>query len=251
MRDEALPRSPPPKPRIRRRLAAQPWPDLPPRSAAARSIGSPPPSPAREPSVGGQSRHYAEDRSRWRRCSKNSMPCWATTIPSSRRSWKRSAFAFRPVLTLDGSDDAWTETGLTLDGAFTVETWVRLAPGIGNEDGILGAPGQLDINFYDAKLRVWVGGAVHDAIIAKKPITPDLWTHVAVDPRRARAFQNLPRRRARSGRNPNPLRKDSRTSASDGPARKAAPRGAQRIPHLESRAHRGRDRPQISIAAFR
>ena len=87
---------------------------------------------------------------------------------------------FRPVLALDGSDNAFTDPDLTLDGPFTVETWVRLDAGIGNQDGILGAPDQLDINFYDAKLRVWVGGGAHDAIIAKKPVVPDLWTHVAV-----------------------------------------------------------------------
>jgi len=89
------------------------------------------------------------------------------------------ASLFRPVLTLNGSDDAWSETGLTLDGPFTVECWVRLDPGIGNADGILGSPGQLDLNFYQAKFRVWVGGGIHDAIVSKKPITPNLWTHVA------------------------------------------------------------------------
>jgi putative membrane-bound dehydrogenase-like protein len=87
---------------------------------------------------------------------------------------------FKPVLALNGQDDAWTETGLTLEGPFTVECWVRLDPGIDNNDGILGSPGQLDINFYDSKLRVWVGGTIHDAIISKKPMTPDIWTHVAV-----------------------------------------------------------------------
>jgi putative membrane-bound dehydrogenase-like protein len=87
---------------------------------------------------------------------------------------------FKPVLRLNGEDNAWAETGLTLEGPFTVECWVRLDPGIDNNDGILGSPGQLDINFYDAKLRVWVGGGVNDAIISKKPMTPDIWTHVAV-----------------------------------------------------------------------
>lgn len=87
---------------------------------------------------------------------------------------------FKPVLSLNGKDDAWTETGLSLEGPFTVECWIRLDPGIDNNDGILGSPGQLDINFYDAKLRVWVGGGVNDAIVSKKPMTPDVWTHVAV-----------------------------------------------------------------------
>jgi putative membrane-bound dehydrogenase-like protein len=89
------------------------------------------------------------------------------------------AALFRPVLLLNGSDDAWTETGLTLDGPFTAECWVRLDAGIDNNDGILGSPGQLDINFFAATLRVWVGG-LHDVIISKKPMTADLWTHVAV-----------------------------------------------------------------------
>jgi putative membrane-bound dehydrogenase-like protein len=87
---------------------------------------------------------------------------------------------FRPVLALDGSEAAWTETGLPLDGPFTVESWVRLDPGIDNNDGLLGASGKLDINFSGARLRVWVGGGVNDAVVSKKPMTPDLWTHVAV-----------------------------------------------------------------------
>ena len=45
---------------------------------------------------------------------------------------------------LNGADNAWSETNITLDGAFTVETWVKLDPGIDNSDGILGAPGLLD-----------------------------------------------------------------------------------------------------------
>ena len=87
---------------------------------------------------------------------------------------------FRPVLVLDGVDESWVDSDITLDGAFTVECWVRLDPGIGNEDGILGAPGVLDINFHDSRFRVWVSGGLHDVIIANKPITPNVWTHVAV-----------------------------------------------------------------------
>ena len=86
---------------------------------------------------------------------------------------------FRPVLALDGSDEAWAETTLNFPGAMTVETWVRLAPNIGNADGILCVPGVLDLNFYDAKFRVFAGPQIADAVISKKPIAPDLWTHVA------------------------------------------------------------------------
>jgi putative heme-binding domain-containing protein len=72
------------------------------------------------------------------------------------------------------------DSDITLEGPFTVETWVKLDPGIDNNDGILGAPGVLDMNFFGGQFRVWVGGNIHDAIIAKKKLVPDLWTHVAV-----------------------------------------------------------------------
>jgi putative heme-binding domain-containing protein len=90
------------------------------------------------------------------------------------------ASLFRPALRLNGEDNAWTETGLTLDGPFTVETWVKLDPGIDNNDGILGAPGALDMNFFGGQFRVWVGGGTHDAIVAKKKTVADVWTHLAV-----------------------------------------------------------------------
>jgi putative heme-binding domain-containing protein len=86
---------------------------------------------------------------------------------------------FRPALRLNGEDNAWSETDLTLDGAFTVETWVKLDAGIDNNDGILGAPGVLDMNFFASQFRVWVGG-LNDVIVAKKKAAPDVWTHLAV-----------------------------------------------------------------------
>jgi putative membrane-bound dehydrogenase-like protein len=87
---------------------------------------------------------------------------------------------FRPVLRLNGEDTAWCGTGIALEGPFTVETWVKLDGRIDNSDGILGAPGVLDMNFHDQRFRVWVGGGVHDAAIAKKRISPEVWTHLAV-----------------------------------------------------------------------
>lgn len=78
-----------------------------------------------------------------------------------------------------GGPDDYADTNLTLEGPFTVETWVRLAPGIGNADGILGAPGQLDMNFYAGHFRVWVNGG-GDIVIARREIQPGTWTHVAV-----------------------------------------------------------------------
>lgn len=86
---------------------------------------------------------------------------------------------FAEVLDLNGTDQAWVDSKLTLEGPFTVETWIKLAPGIGNQDSLLGAPDQLDINFYDSRLRVWAGG-LNDIVVASKTTAPDAWTHVAV-----------------------------------------------------------------------
>jgi len=87
---------------------------------------------------------------------------------------------FREVLLLDGQDTAWVDSKITLDGPFTVEAWVRLAPGISNEDGLLGVKGGVDMNFFGGKFRVFAGRELHDVCVATKPITSDLWTHLAV-----------------------------------------------------------------------
>jgi putative heme-binding domain-containing protein len=59
-----------------------------------------------------------------------------------------------------------------------VEAWVKLAPGIDNSDGLLGAPQVIDMNFADGRFRVWING-FHDVVIAKRRIAPEAWTHVA------------------------------------------------------------------------
>lgn len=89
---------------------------------------------------------------------------------------------FRPVLALDGTESAWTQTDVNLDGPCTIEAWVRLDPQgrkIGNADGIAGAPGQLDINFFGGLARVYAFPPLNDVAVAKKPVTAGLWTHVA------------------------------------------------------------------------
>lgn len=87
---------------------------------------------------------------------------------------------FREVLLLDGQDTAFVDSKITLDGPFTVEAWVRLAPGIGNEDSLLGTADGIQLNFFQAKLRAYAGPELRDVCVAAKPMTPDLWTHVAV-----------------------------------------------------------------------
>ena len=87
---------------------------------------------------------------------------------------------FQEVLLLDGSDDAWIDSNITLDGPFTIEAWVRFAPGIGNEDSLLGSPKGLQLNFFGSKFRAYAGPELRDVAVATKPMTPDLWTHLAV-----------------------------------------------------------------------
>ena len=100
---------------------------------------------------------------------------------------------FREVLLLDGQDTAWVDSKITLDVPFTVEAWVRLAPGIGNEDSLLGVKGGVDMNFFGGKFRVYAGSELRDVCVANKPMTPDLWTHLAVtrdDKGHIRIYQN-------------------------------------------------------------
>ena len=87
---------------------------------------------------------------------------------------------FRSVLTLDGSNDAVAKSGLTLKGAFTVETWVRLDGKIDNNDSLLGSPGVLDLNFAGGIFRAYMGGTIRDAVVSAKPTSVGIWTHVAL-----------------------------------------------------------------------
>ncbi len=100
--------------------------------------------------------------------------------PDARELLDQLRASFKPVLQLNGQEDDFAETGVTLDGAFTVETWVRLQPGIDNRDGIFAVPDQIDINFYDSRLRVYGGSSIGDVIVAKKPMSPKSWTHYAI-----------------------------------------------------------------------
>ncbi len=100
--------------------------------------------------------------------------------PALEKLQQQLGGVFREVLLLDGQDSAWVDSKITLDGPFTVEAWVRLAPGIGNEDCLLGVPNGLQLNFYGGKFRAYAGPELHDVCVANKPMTPDLWTHLAI-----------------------------------------------------------------------
>jgi putative heme-binding domain-containing protein len=87
---------------------------------------------------------------------------------------------FRSVLTLDGSNDAVAKSGITLKGAFTVETWVRLDGKIDNNDSLLGGGGKLDLNFAGGIFRAYMGGEIRDAVVSSKPTSVGIWTHIAL-----------------------------------------------------------------------
>ncbi|MEM8827722.1 MAG: LamG-like jellyroll fold domain-containing protein [Cyanobacteria bacterium P01_G01_bin.19] len=69
-------------------------------------------------------------------------------------------------------------------GDFTIETWVKLAPGdaIDNKDGLVssGVFGNgNDINFYNGKIRLYSSDS-GDIVIANDEISSDVWAHYAI-----------------------------------------------------------------------
>lgn len=88
--------------------------------------------------------------------------------------------ALKPVLRLSGAAGDVAETQIDLNGTFTVEAWIKLGPGIGNEDVLLGSKAGPNFNFYDGKFRVYAGPELHDLITARSALKPDTWTHLAV-----------------------------------------------------------------------
>lgn len=94
--------------------------------------------------------------------------------------WDRLAKQLTRVLHLPGNNQSYVDSNINLNGPFTVETWVRLAEGIDNSDGILSNGKNLDLNFFAGRFRVYVGGDLRDVAVAQKAITPGAWTHVAV-----------------------------------------------------------------------
>ena len=93
--------------------------------------------------------------------------------------WRDLADEIGQVLSLSGDPNDFAGTPITLDGPFTVETWVRLNPEVSNADGILGRAGAIDMNFYNSEFRVYVPDK-GDLVIARRKMLPDAWTHVAV-----------------------------------------------------------------------
>ncbi len=79
---------------------------------------------------------------------------------------------------LDGINDWVNIPDLTLANDFTIESWVKLAPGIDNKDALFGQEGSgSDINFYQGKVHLY---ANEDKITANTALLPNTWGHVAI-----------------------------------------------------------------------
>jgi putative heme-binding domain-containing protein len=100
--------------------------------------------------------------------------------PEVKALAERLSAEFRPVLRLDGKNESYIDSNITLEGPFTVETWIRLERGISNDDGILGVPGGADFNFAGGHFRVYCGQEIGDRVVARKPMPVNSWTHLAI-----------------------------------------------------------------------
>lgn len=92
------------------------------------------------------------------------------------------------VLTLPGGANDFVQTPFTLEGPFTIETWLRLHPDISNADSIAGNPAVASFNFYQSLFRVWLKSQ-GDMVNVKRPMLPEVWTHVAVSRDQAGTFR--------------------------------------------------------------
>ncbi|MGB2092189.1 MAG: PVC-type heme-binding CxxCH protein [Akkermansiaceae bacterium] len=104
----------------------------------------------------------------------------AGKTPAFAEMMSKMGAIFRDVLVLNGSSKAWADTNLTLEGAFTVEAWVRLDAGISNADTLLGSAQSASFNFHDSKFRVWIKPLNRDVVISGRESMPGLWTHIAI-----------------------------------------------------------------------
>ncbi|WP_414663494.1 DUF7133 domain-containing protein [Horticoccus sp. 23ND18S-11] len=93
--------------------------------------------------------------------------------------WRELNGEARRVLRLPGGREDFPDTRLTVAGPFTIESWLKLDAEITQRDGLIGAPGQFDLNFFDGRFRVWLPEA-NDVVIATKKAAPGVWTHYAV-----------------------------------------------------------------------
>jgi len=91
---------------------------------------------------------------------------------------------FGNALNFDGVNDYVDIPDLSITGDFSIEFWVNLDPGIGNQDAVVGQEGSgQDINFYAGKCRWFTArenGFPWDAIIATTSAVANTWEYYAI-----------------------------------------------------------------------
>ena len=78
---------------------------------------------------------------------------------------------------LDGINDLVNIPDLTLANDFTLESWVKLAPGIDYKDGIFGNGSNVHLYFVAGKPRLYAYGV---RVTANTEISEDTWAHIAL-----------------------------------------------------------------------
>ena len=91
-----------------------------------------------------------------------------------------SSLSCNKSVLLDGND--WINIpDMNLSGDFTIEAWIKMAPGIDSFDALLGQEGAgPDINFYQQRIHLFIAQNPWDAITSNTFIQADSWTHVAI-----------------------------------------------------------------------
>ena len=79
---------------------------------------------------------------------------------------------------LDGSNDILSIASSSLTPNFTIEAWVKLAPGIDNKDALFGGHSrESDFNFEGGRARLYIDG---DRVISDTVLLADTWYHIAI-----------------------------------------------------------------------
>ncbi|RYD17768.1 MAG: hypothetical protein EOP88_24910, partial [Verrucomicrobiaceae bacterium] len=103
-----------------------------------------------------------------------------TGHPAVKELLEKQEGLLKPVLRLGDNGPGRLVSNISLKGAFTIETWIRLDKGVDNRDALLGKQSGPDFNFAGERLRVWAPADGGDILIANRPIEAEVWTHCAI-----------------------------------------------------------------------
>ena len=100
--------------------------------------------------------------------------------PAMKKLMETKPGMLAQVIRLTGKPQDAVMSRITLEGPFTVESWIKLDPGIGNEDHLMGRKGSADFNFYNGKLHLYSTSKKTNLLVSNRGIDPNVWIHCAV-----------------------------------------------------------------------